>query len=117
MLSIKFASRLLHIRTLLFVCFVVLCGNANAQQKADTADKITIIIANTREIVHMRTDSGEYTKFIYDVVLYQGTDTLYCDSLYQNSTTQNFEAFSNVRIAQLGGLVVPPHHLEVVPEF
>jgi hypothetical protein len=68
----------------------VLCGSAAAQQKADTADKITIIIANTREIVHMRTDSGEYTKFIYDVVLYQGTDTLYCDSLYQNSTTQKF---------------------------
>ena len=33
----------------------------------------------------------------------QGTDTLYCDSLIQNKTTNVLQAFSNVRIAQDGG--------------
>lgn len=84
------------------LCFLFVASTSFGQ-RADTSDKITIQIANTKEIVHLRTDSGEYTKFIYDVVLYQGTDTLYCDSLYQNSTTQNFEAFGDVRLAQQGG--------------
>jgi lipopolysaccharide export system protein LptA len=89
-------------RALFCLCLLFLTSKSFGQ-RADTSDKITIQIANTREIIHLRTDSGEYTKFVGDVVLYQGTDTLYCDSLYQNSTTQNFEAFGEVRIVQLGG--------------
>ena len=72
-------------------------------QKADTSDKIKITIANSENFISTKTDSGEYNKFINNVVLYQGTDTLYCDSLYQNSTTKNFEAFGDVKVAQKGG--------------
>jgi lipopolysaccharide export system protein LptA len=74
-----------------------------AQPKADTADKIKIIIANTGVIEHYTTDSGSYNKFVNDVVVYQGTDTLYCDSLYQYIEKKKLEAFGDVRIAQQGG--------------
>lgn len=70
---------------------------------ADTSDKIRISIINTTDGFYFKTDSGEFRKFIGDVVLTQGTDTLYCDSVVQNSTTKNFEAFGHVRIAQQGG--------------
>jgi len=70
---------------------------------ADTANKIRIVIANTGAIEHYTTDSGSFNKFIDDVVVYQGTDTLYCDSLYQFVEQKKLEAFSNVRIAQQGG--------------
>ncbi len=69
----------------------------------DTANKIRIVIANTGAIEHYTTDSGSFNKFIDDVVIYQGTDTLYCDSLYQFVEQKKLEAFSNVRIAQQGG--------------
>ena len=74
-----------------------------AQPKADTADKIKIIIANTGVIEHYTTDTGSYNKCVKDVVVYQGTDTLYCDSLYQYIEKKKLEAFGDVRIAQQGG--------------
>lgn len=82
-------------------CFIT--GSAYAQPKADTADKVKIIIANTGAIEHFTTDSGSYNKFIHDVVVYQGTDTLYCDSLFQFTEKKKLEAYGNVRIAQQGG--------------
>ena len=51
----------------------------------------------------IKTDTGEFMKSRGDVIMQQGTDTLYCDSLYQNKTTNIIEAFSHVRIAQQDG--------------
>lgn len=88
---------------LLAVACCLLTATAYAQPKADTADKVKIIIANTGAIEHFTTDSGSYNKFIHDVVVYQGTDTLYCDSLFQFTEKKKLEAYGNVRIAQQGG--------------
>jgi lipopolysaccharide export system protein LptA len=98
-------SKLINAATLggILLLFCFLLSNTARAQTADSADKIRITIAGSERLEHFKTDSGEFTKFINDVVLYQGTDTLYCDSLYQNSTTKNFEAFGNVRLAQQGG--------------
>lgn len=71
--------------------------------KVDTADKLTIVIANTGVIEHFQTDSGSLNKFVTDVIVYQGTDTLYCDSLFQYVEKKMLEAFGSVRIAQAGG--------------
>ena len=89
-------------KALACTCLVFAAITAKAQ-KADTSDKVKITIINSRFGSYFKTDSGEYNKFTGDVILQQGTDTLYCDSAYQNSTTKNFEAFSNVRIAQQDG--------------
>ena len=92
----------------LFILLIITGGDALAQ-KADTAhkstasDKITIHILNNRVVTFTKTDSGDFFRFVGDVIMQQGTDTLYCDSLYQNKTTNVLEAFSNVRIAQEGG--------------
>ncbi len=91
------------IYAMLLCLFFMLAGNSAKAQTADTADKIKIIIANSGSFEYFTTDSGVYIKFVKDVILYQGTDTLYCDSLYQNNTTKNLEAYGAVRIAQQGG--------------
>lgn len=83
--------------------WVMLHALTSIAQTTDSSDKITIHIIHARTIIFNKTDSGDYHRFLGDVVLQQGTDTLYCDSAYQNNTTKNFEAFSNVRIAQMGG--------------
>ena len=96
----------------LIFAFQLLAGMTVYGQKADTtadtrtgtsSDKITIHILNNRVVTFTKTDSGDFFRFIGDVVMQQGTDTLYCDSLIQNKTTNILEAFSNVRIAQEGG--------------
>lgn len=71
--------------------------------KADTADKIKVILAQAGKMEFFKTDSGSYIKYVDDVIIYQGTDTLYCDSLYNFTEKKKLEAFSNVRIAQQGG--------------
>ncbi len=84
------------------ILFLFLQLSVLGQQK-DTANKITIEILNSKNAFYNKTDSGEYNKFIGDVIFKQGSDTLYCDSAYQNTTTKNFEAFSNVKIIQKDG--------------
>lgn len=86
----------------LLLCFIFFVQSGFAQTK-DTADKVRITILNSGKYIFTKTDSGDYTKFVQDVILLQGSDTLYCDSVYLNNTTRNFEAFNNVRIAQQGG--------------
>ncbi len=93
-----------------FVCIVLgfpillSVGVSYAQeQKADTADKVTVRIANSASIEFYKTDTGTFQKFYTDVIVYQGTDTLYCDSLYNFVEKKKLEAFGNVRIAQQGG--------------
>ncbi len=89
---------------LLVIALLWLPAAAWAQQpQADTANKIRIIIANSGKMEFFKTDSGSYTKFITDVIVYQGTDTLYCDSLYNFTEKKKLEAFGSVRIAQQGG--------------
>jgi lipopolysaccharide export system protein LptA len=85
------------------LCLFATLSVSAQQQQADTANKIKIIIANTGAIEHFKTDSGSFNKFITDVVVYQGTDTLYCDSLFQFIESKKLEAFGDVRIAQQGG--------------
>lgn len=64
--------------------------------------------------MHVETDSGQVNKFITNAVFRQGTDTLYCDSLYQNITYKTIEAFSNVRIAQAGGTEATSNYLKYI---
>lgn len=89
----------------LFMLFLFLAGAVSPAmaQKTDTVDKITIHILNNKMVTFTHTDSGDFFRFVGDVVMQQGTDTLYCDSLYQNKTTNVLQAFGNVRIAQQGG--------------
>jgi lipopolysaccharide export system protein LptA len=98
----------------MLLCFVLYGTGAGAQKrepnqqtvtvaKKDTSDKMLVSIDRAHDIVGFRTDSGDFRKIIGDVILRQGTDTLYCDSAVQNLTTKNFEAFGHVKIAQAGG--------------
>ena len=93
--------------TIIRYCMLALCllavSNVYAQQSADTSDKVRIHILHADVMIGMKTDSGDYMKSKGQVIMQQGTDTLYCDSLYQNKTTNIVEAFSNVRIAQQDG--------------
>lgn len=92
-----------YYRIFLVMLFLIWGGTAVLAQKADTTDKITIHILNNKMVTFTHTDSGDFFRFVGDVVMQQGTDTLYCDSLYQNKTTNVLQAFGNVRIAQQGG--------------
>ncbi len=86
------------------LCLCLMCfGTAVFAQKTDTANKTQVRILRNKLVTYYKTDSGEYFWFTGDVAMQQGTDTLYCDSLHENSTTHVFEAFSNVRIAQTDG--------------
>ena len=96
---------------LLCLCFI--CSGINGYaQKTDTSDKIRINILKNKFVVYDKTDSGTFYRFIGEVVMQQGTDTLYCDSLYQNVTTKILEAFSNVRIAQQDGTQATSDYLK-----
>lgn len=88
---------------LLLICMLLSGSVGTFGQQADTANKIKITIANSGVIEHFKTDTGSFNKFVTDVIVYQGTDTLYCDSLYQYIESKKLEAFGNVRIAQQGG--------------
>lgn len=88
--------------TLCLAAALFISGQNVYAQKADSS-KITIHILNNRVVTFTHTDSGDFFRFVGDVIMQQGTDTLYCDSLYQNKTTNVLQAFSNVRIAQEGG--------------
>lgn len=102
----------------LSVCLLLLCAvTVNAQQpQADTANKIKIIIANSGAFEYFKTDTGSFNKFVKDVILYQGTDTLYCDSLYQFVESKKLEAFGNVRVAQAGGTEATCDYLRYMSE-
>jgi lipopolysaccharide export system protein LptA len=100
--------KLLSRAIVLWLCIVLPGIHAFAQKvapavKKDTSDKVTVNIIHIDNLIFNKTDSGEYNRLIGGVILQQGTDTLYCDSAYQNTTTKNFEAFSNVKIAQQDG--------------
>ncbi len=90
------------LRAFILVSFL-LVGYEGRGQQSDTSKNVTIHILSVRLLTHVRTDSGEFTKFIDSVAFLEGTDTLYCDSAYQNTTTKNFEAFGDVKIAQQDG--------------
>ena len=87
---------------LLGVIALLISATGLFAQKRDTADKMTVNL-RAANIIHITTDSGEVNKFIGNAVFQQGTDTLYCDSLYDNVLTRLIEAFGHVHIVQLGG--------------
>ena len=91
------------LRFMVLLCFCMIFVNSRLMAQQADSNKITIHIRNVRVIIHNTTDSGEYNKFIDSVIFLVGTDTLYCDSAYQNSTTKNFEAFGDVKISQQEG--------------
>ena len=98
----------------LYLCILLLSAvKTGYAQKSDTSDKMTVY-PTAKEFIHVQTDSGQVNKFIDSAVFYQGTDTLYCDSLYQNITTNTIEAFSNVRIAQAGGTQAMSDYLKYI---
>jgi len=82
-------------------CFLLFITPALAQ-KQDTST-VPVRIVNMDTITVIKTDTGEYNHLKGNVILQQGTDTLYCDSALMNNTTHNFEGFGHVRIAQQGG--------------
>lgn len=51
----------------------------------------------------VKTDSGEITKVLWDVIIRHGNDSLYCDSAYVDLQKQNLQAFGSVKIVQPGG--------------
>jgi len=85
-------------------------------QVKDTSKTIPVHIKNSKNYYHIQTDSGEYNKFIDDVVLQQGTDILYCDSAYMNQTTHNFEAFGDVKITQADGTEAKSNYLRYISD-
>ncbi len=87
---------------LLFLCFL-LTGFHATGQKADTSEKIKIHILNNKFVTFTHTDTGDFYRFVGDVIMQQGTDTLYCDTLLENKSNNIIEAFGNVRIAQQDG--------------
>jgi len=96
-----FVPALRHVRSCLLICCLAL-GFQSVAQKTDTST-VAIHIVNMEMITSVKTDSGEFDRLQGNVILQQGTDTLYCDSALMSKTSRNFEAFSNVRIAQAGG--------------
>jgi lipopolysaccharide export system protein LptA len=99
------------IKHILRYCVVLVCAcclmcvpKARAQKKDTIAKPETVsVLVYGDNMYGIHTDSGDLKKFIGNAVFIQGTDTLYCDSLYQNAATKIVEAFGNVRIAQAGG--------------
>lgn len=91
----------------IFVGWLLFCllsaGWKARAQSPDSSNNMIIHILNNKILTFTKTDTGEFFRFVGDVIMQQGTDTLYCDSLYQNKTTNILEAFSHVRIAQIDG--------------
>ena len=89
---------------LLFLCCMLCMAPVFAQKKV--AEQKELVYLNATNLITIKTDSGNLTKFIGDAIFIQGTDTLHCDSLYDHDRKplpNMYEAFSNVRIAQTGG--------------
>jgi lipopolysaccharide export system protein LptA len=84
------------------LCLCMLPVAATYAQTKDTAKK-SYVELSADNVYGFKTDSGDVSKFIGHAVFHQGTDTLYCDSLYQFKKTNVIEAFSNVKLAQAGG--------------
>ncbi len=77
----------------------------------DTANTTTLRIVSSREGTMYQTDTGSIFRNVGDVILQQGTTTLYCDSALFNITANNLEAFGAVRIVQTGGTQVESDYL------
>ena len=86
----------------IFIIVCILSSPLCFGQTNDSSKNVNIDLT-AKTVVYFKTDTAEYHKFIGDAVFIQGTDTLYCDSLYQHNTTKNIEAFGDVKIHQLGG--------------
>lgn len=88
-------------RLMLICC--LLPGLLIAQQKADSTEKVEVMIDRAGYIELITTDTNSYNKLVDDVALTQGETRMYCDSAYLNSATNNVEAFGHVIIIQPDG--------------
>lgn len=86
----------------LIVC-MLLGQLAYAQKDSDTAKHVNVDIVEAGYIEFIQSDSVSYNKLVGDVHLKQEENTMYCDSAYLNTETNNVEAFGNVVIIQPDG--------------
>jgi lipopolysaccharide export system protein LptA len=100
----RFLTTAFAVRTVMLAAgFIASALSSFAQQpKTDTSGRTSVHIANSLHMDYFRTDTGTFVKFVGDVVVHHGSDTLYCDSLYKYDKNI-LEAFGNVRVVQMGG--------------
>jgi len=100
----RFLTTAFAVRTVMLAAgFITSALSSFAQQpKTDTSGKTSVNIAHSVHMDYFKTDTGTFVKFVGDVVVHHGSDTLYCDSLYKYEKNI-LEAFGNVRVVQLGG--------------
>ena len=90
--------------SLVFLFFVFLFPDVPVLgQETDTAKKVNVVIKDSKDFISTETDSGTIQKFIGDVIMQQDESTMYCDSAFLNTKTNNLEAFGHVKIQQTGG--------------
>jgi len=83
--------------------FILVVSSLHSLAQSNDSSKNVSIDLTAKNVFYTKTDTGEFHKFVGDAVFIQGTDTLYCDSLLQNSTSKNIEAFGDVKMHQAGG--------------
>lgn len=97
------------------LCVLTTCFHLKAQAQitnpTDSANQVTVQIVQSAYGESVTTDSGSMTKLVGNVILQQGTNTMYCDSSYINLVTNNVQAWGNVRITQTGGSQVESDYL------
>ncbi len=93
--------------------FTAISFAVRAQNAAPKSDNVTLNITS-KDFYGLKTDSGMYSKFVGDVVIRQGSDTLFADSAYENQETKNFEAWGNVTIIQANGTQAKGDYLKYV---
>jgi len=68
-------------------------------------------ILHNDNFIYQQSDSGGIDKLIGNVILQQGTDTMYSDSTYLDVKTNNLEAFGDIKIIQPNGTEVQSDYL------
>ena len=77
--------------------------------QAQTVQKIQI--RNAKRLVGSQSKGTKFRKLIGDVILSQGNVLLYCDSAYDFSTQNYFQAFGHVRLMQGDSITITGNRL------
>ena len=77
--------------------------------QAQTTEKIQI--RNAKRLIGTERGGTKFRKLIGDVVLSQGNVLMYCDSAYDYSTQNYFQAFGRIRIRQGDSLTITGNRL------
>ena len=100
---------------LTYTCFIsalcILCCSSAIAQKKDTSNVLMVNILHNDNFIYQQSDSGGIDKLIGNVILQQGTDTMYSDSTYLDVKTNNLEAFGDIKIIQPNGTEVQSDYL------